>query len=379
MEFLDRRDWSSFGTQLIVIFTKIGIFTAVVNNKEMVNIRGAFEAEALGILRDVPGLTVVAEPPSLNRRVDAIVRSAGTQTPVAVEFKQRANAATAWQLVHQAEEHPEFPLLLVAGQTTAAARDILQKHGIAVVDGLGNAHIELPGLVYHLIGSRKPQMGATNKKPTRLRGKAGIVAQALLLHPDRDWQVGGLAHEAKTSAALAHRVLTRLELEEIVVAEGAGPKRIRRLANPTALIDLWAEENADRTIRTPAYLLEQAPQRLIKQLGERLARGHIEYALTGAAAGRLVAPFITAVPVVEVWVADTAAAGELYDVTGARPVDEGQNVVFIQARHDAPLAFREQVEDLWVVNRFRLYVDLRSDPRRGREQADHLRSEVIGF
>jgi hypothetical protein len=345
----------------------------------MVNIQGAFEAEALRILRDVPGLAVVAEPRGLDRRVDAIVRYAGTQTPVAVEFKQRANAATAWQLVHIAQEQPDLPLLLVAGQTTAEARDILQKNGIAVVDGLGNAHIELPGLVYHLAGRRKPPKRAAAVRPTRLQGKAAIVAQALLLHPDRDWQVGDLAHEAKTSAALAHRVLTRLELEEIVVAAGAGPKRIRRLANPTALIDLWAEENADRTIRTPAYLLEQGPQRLTKQLGERLARGHIEYALTGAAAGTLVAPFITAVPIVEVWVAATAAAQELYDVTDAKPVDEGQNVVFLQATRDAPLAFREQIEDLWVVNRFRLYVDLRGDPRRGREQADHLRSEVIGF
>jgi hypothetical protein len=32
-----------------------------------------------------------------------------------------------------------------------------------------------------------------------------------------------------------------------------------------------------------------------------------------------------------------------------------------------------------VVNRFRLYVDLLDDPRRGREQADNLRREVIGF
>ena len=46
---------------------------------------------------------------------------------------------------------------------------------------------------------------------------------------------------------------------------------------------------------------------------------------------------------------------------------------------DTPLAFREKAKGLWVANRFRLYGDLRSDPRRGREQADHLRQEVIGF
>ncbi len=345
----------------------------------MVNITGAFEAEALRILREVPGLTVVAEPPDPDRRVDAIVRYAGTQTAVAVEFKQRANTATAWQLVHIAHERPDLPLLLVAGETTTAAREILKEHGVALIDGLGNAHIELPGLVYHLAGRRKPSKHAAAVRPTRLRGKAGIVAQALLLQPDRDWQVADLADKAQTSAALAHRVLTRLELEEIVATEGAGPKRVRRLANPAALLDLWAEENADRPTRTPAYLLEQTPQRVIQELAERLTRGHIEYALTGAAAGTLIAPFITAVPVIEVWVGATAAVEELHEVTGARPVTEGQNVTFLQSRHDAPLAFRELTNNLCLVNKFRLYVDLRSDPRRGTEQADHLRREVIGF
>jgi hypothetical protein len=34
---------------------------------------------------------------------------------------------------------------------------------------------------------------------------------------------------------------------------------------------------------------------------------------------------------------------------------------------------------VWLANRFRVYVDLRSDPQRGAEQADHLRREAIGF
>jgi len=60
-------------------------------------------------------------------------------------------------------------------------------------------------------------------------------------------------------------------------------------------------------------------------------------------------------------------------------VTEGQNVLFLQAKDDGPLAFREEPNGVWLVNRFRLYADLRRDPRRGREQADHLRQEVIGF
>jgi hypothetical protein len=50
-----------------------------------------------------------------------------------------------------------------------------------------------------------------------------------------------------------------------------------------------------------------------------------------------------------------------------------------QAPGDAPLAFRTKVDDIWTANPFRLYHDLRQDPQRGREQADRLRKEVIGF
>jgi hypothetical protein len=338
-----------------------------------VKLEGPFEAQALRVLREIPGLAVTAEPRRHDRRPDAVVGFAGGQARLDVEIKKRANAATAWQLVHQARQGT--PLLLIADETTAEARAILEDHGIAVIDGLGNAHIELPGLLFHLEGRRAPQ----HARPARLTGKAGVIAQALLLTPQREWQVQDVAEEADVAIGLAHRVLARLEDEGIVVTEGIGRRRVRRVANPTALLDLWAEETADRPNRTLGYLLAQSPQQLIRELGGNLGRAGIDHALTGAAAGSLVAPFITAVPVVEVWVAAGVAPEDLYDAAGVDPVAEGQNVVFLQGKDDAPLVFREKVKDVWVANRFRLYADLRRDPRRGREQADHLRQEVIGF
>lgn len=343
--------------------------------RELVKLEGPFEADALRILREIPGMAVIAEPAGADRGIDAFLGFAGGRTRVAVEIKQRANAATAWQLVHEADARPDTPLLLIAEETTADAREILQEHGIAVVDGLGNAHIELPGLLFHLEGRRHRQQS----RPTRLTGKAGLVAQALLLHADRDWQVQDLAKEAGISLGLAHRVLARLEAERIITAEGKGRNRVRRVTNPTALLDLWAEENIERPTRTIGHLLAQTPRQLIKELGDNLGRGGVDYALTGAAAASLVAPLITAVPVVDVWATATAAPGELHDAAKTEPVTDGQNVVFLQAKDDTPLAFREQVKNLWVANRIRLYADLRRDPRRGREQADHLRREVIGF
>jgi hypothetical protein len=93
----------------------------------------------------------------------------------------------------------------------------------------------------------------------------------------------------------------------------------------------------------------------------------------------LVAPFISAVPVAEVWVTADAIPARLPEAAGGEAVASGHNVVFLQAKDETPLAFRERVDGLWVASQFRLYADLRRDPRRGREQAAHLRQEVIGF
>src|SRR5207253_9395144 len=171
--------------------------------------------------------------------------------------------ATAWQLVHEAEARPNTPLLLIADETTAEARAILEDHGIGVIDGLGHVHLELPGLLLHLEGRRHKQRA----RPTRLKGKAGIVAQALLLHPDRAWQVQDLARQAGVSLGLTHRVLTRLGQEEVITAQATGPSRVRRLTNPTALLDLWAEESVERPTRTSGYHLAQTPQQLIRHIG----------------------------------------------------------------------------------------------------------------
>jgi hypothetical protein len=346
-----------------------------VNKPLAVKKGAAFHTEALRVLRDIPGIEVVPEVRRRDRGIDALVRFAGTEAPVAIEFKARANAASAWQIVHYANQLAGTPLLLVADETTAEARDILRQHGIAVVDGLGNAHIELPGLLLHLQGDKRPRRAP----PARLVGKAGTVAQALLLNPERPWQVNELADDAHVSAGLAHRVLARLDREGVTTAEGAGPQRVRRVANATALLDLWAEEDRPRVRRTLGYLLARSPEQLIAKLGDSLDDKGFDYAVTGAGAASLVAPFVTAVPVVDVWTSASTDANQLFTAVGAEPVDRGPNIVLWQAKTDSPLAFREKPEGVWVANRFRIYADLLTDPRRGAEQARHLRSEVIGF
>jgi hypothetical protein len=71
-----------------------------------------------------------------------MLRFASVARPVDIKVKKDLDAATAWQVVRQAQEAPGGSyLLVVASQATTEAQGILQRHGIGFVDGGGNAHL----------------------------------------------------------------------------------------------------------------------------------------------------------------------------------------------------------------------------------------------
>lgn len=350
----------------------------------VVNQPQQLEAAALQLLRSVPGVEAVETdvPIGDGHRADGVVRFSGRQAAVVFEVKRHVNVAAASQVVdyvrHAVTNASHY--VLIAGDTTAEARALLTKNDIGLVDGLGNAHVELPGLLIHIEQrTRKPAKPARPITP-KLAGKAGVVAQALLLEPDRRWKIADLAEVAEVSAGLAHRVVVRLEAERLVVAEGAGPQRIRRVANATALLDLWAEETAaERPHRTSAHVVARTPQARMRSVAANLATANIPYAMTGAAAASELAPLVTAIPTLEVWLPAHLLAADVLAAARAEPVTEGQNLIILQIKGDAPLAFGHGDGNVMLANVFRVYADLRRDPRRGREQADNLRREVIGF
>jgi len=348
-----------------------------------VKIEASFEHEAVDILRSVPGVEAVVSRPQIgDSGTDAVIHAAGVAHPVAIQVKRYVNAATAHQLVATASHLPAGTgLVLIAGSTTAEARRLLEDRGIGVIDGLGNAHVELPGLLLHL----EPQQGSPTQEPrptltARLAGKAGVVAQALLLKPEQRWTVTELAQRAEVSAGLAHRVLTRLEQEGIIAVEGAGPHRTRLVQDRAALLDLWAEEASDRRVqRIRAFRLSRDPSNLAEAASHALTAGRVDHAVTGPAAAQKLGSFVTAVPITDIWVTGGVELTDAASLAGAEPVEVGHNLILAHADADAPLAFHTEQDGLSVVNPFRLYLDLRREPRRGREQAERLRKEVIGF
>lgn len=353
------------------------------NNGEIVKIEGRFDAQVGRILNGLPDVEVIQRETrgSSGQATDAVVRFAGSKTPVLIESKKRLNAPAARQIIALAEDR-NLPVIAIAEEATADARRILADHRIGFVDGLGNADLRLPGLWMHLVGHpRQDRLGgaASAVHKARLSGKTGVAAQAILLEPERGWKVRELATLADVSSGLAHRLLARLEDEGLMKADGKGPNKVRVVTDPGGLLDLLAEETVVRPLRTPAFRLAQSPTALIRGIAKALEGKKVDYALTGAGAASLVAPFVSAVPIVEVWVSAHLLVDRVLDELGMEKAETGQNVELLQANDDGPLMFHQRTKTGWIANPFRLYIDLLHDPRRGREQAQVLREEVIEF
>ena len=320
--------------------------------------------QALRVLRGAPN-------------IDAVIVDRGGRSVAAVEFKSQVAAPDARMLASHFEGSRP-PTIVVTNRTTAQARQILQDHGIGIVDSAGNAHVELPGLVIHV--EKPPQRAATKPGALRIAGKTAVVIQALLLDPERNWKLTDLADRAGASVGTAHRVVRYLEGRELLVQEGSGPSRRRRVADAGALLDLLAEELRDRGSRSLlAYRFEQVGRDLPRAVGRKLAEREIAFAISGVAAANILAPFLTAVPMVAVWIAAEAPLPGVAEAIGAEATERGANLTLMQVDDDTPLAFASERNHLRLANPFRIYVDAARDPQRGTEQAEHFRREVIGF
>lgn len=343
-------------------------------NAYAVKIEAPLDPWALGVIHAQPGFDATWRP-------DAEIRIGNRTRLIVVEAKRRVDTATAHAVLALARRTPaERDFILIAEWTSQGAREILEANGVAYVDGLGNASIHLPG-VFVRTGSLSVAANIADQRPIRVRlaGKAGLVAQALLLDRDREWRVGDVSERCDVSLGLAHRVLARLEGAGIMAAEGRGPRKVRRLSSPAALLDLWAEEETERGARrTAAFMLVRPGLKSAALLSERLGGAGIMHAITGIAAAAVLAPALTSVPVTQVRVTAAIPATDALKTLEARQTDEGSNVVIVQGADDAELRFRREVDGIWLAADTRIYLDALRDPRRGKEQAQVFRESVLG-
>lgn len=344
--------------------------------------------QALAELPDVSVRSVRPEPRVGDRVFDLEVIAEVKGRPVRFLIEEKASAypRDVQQVIRQLDgvrrlEQPVVDVpLFVAPSISQASRELLRQHKLAYWDTGGSIHIDLPWALYWV--DRPPRVGKPRVLRNVYRRSRANVLHALLQEPNREWHISELAQRAQVSLSTAHQVCTYLEEQLWMEKEGSGPRSVRVLLQPGAVLDAWAAAHSLATYEAQRFhRWARDPVGILHSLGTALADADIPYALTLESGARLVAPYATASE--RVWILVPARAaqhlGVLASEIGLQPVEEGETVTFLVSRETSSFLFRRQVDGVWVASDVQLYLDLWAWPQRGKEQARHLRTERLGF
>ncbi|HSE95393.1 MAG TPA: type IV toxin-antitoxin system AbiEi family antitoxin, partial [Methylomirabilota bacterium] len=183
-----------------------------------------------------------------------------------------------------------------------------------------------------------------------------------------------IGRAASVSLGHVHNVLTRLAELDWIERGARGRVRVSR---PGDLLDAWRDGYTYRANPVHAFLGPEGDKRRTMESLARHATGlGLPYAYSLHAGASLVGPQVR-VPTIHCYV-----EGELEPLVraaGLQPV-EGEGTVYLMTPYDVGVFYQPLVKGgLRVVCLPQLYVDLYHYERRGREQADKLRRDAMGY
>lgn len=338
----------------------------------------------------LPNVTQVREKRPDSEGIDVVLEVIRGQDRVVLPVQVKSQgyprdvAEAARRLVKYRDERngarrrPIVPLI-IAPSLSPGSRKMLQELGVGYWDSGGSLYLQLPDALYLL---DRPAPSVERRRTRGLfRGSSAQVLHQLLLEPERAWHGSELAERAGVSPYTVHQVLGYLEEQLWVEREGKGPHKLRHLRDPGGLLDAWAEAHSlDEYVSHPLHVLAPRPDERDRLVLEFLESHSVEYALTLEAGALRVAPYVSGFGALSVLVPADVAWERCLKGTRLRPVAEGANVFLLaQRRGSAPLMGRREVDGAWVASNVQLYLDLWNWPRRGKEQAEHLRRECLGY
>ncbi len=282
--------------------------------------------------------------------------------------------AAVTRLAEVRRELPEaYPVATAVYIGPQSAR-ILRSNNLGYLDLSGNCYLAFDSILIEKEGKRNIRP-STRPLRSLFAPRATRVVRVLLTEPGRPWRLEELARAAEVSLGHAHNVVKRAE--ELAWAERDDRQRIR-LTKPADLLEHWAESYRYRDNEILSY---SAPERVTRKFMAEVARAAEaagrRYAFSLHAGALLVAPPLR-MPAVHCYLEGDPAP--IAAVLGLRPATEADAVLHLLTPYDAGVFYgRLEKGGLKVVCLPQLYVDLVHYERRGREQAEHLRREAMGY
>ena len=250
---------------------------------------------------------------------------------------------------------------------------ILRRSNLGYLDLSGNCYLAFEDVLIEKEGKRNVRP-STRPLKSLFAPRATRVVRALLAEWQRAWRLEELARASQVSLGHGHNVIKRLE--DLAWVERDEHQRIR-LGKPADLLDAWSDSYTylDNEVST-YFTLERITRRLIAEIVRLAESEGRRYALTMHAGASLVAPRIRMTAIHCYLEGDPAPITTLLRL---RPA-EGEGNVHLLSPYDQGVFYGLlEKGGFKVVSLPQLYADLIHYERRGREQAEHLRREAMGY
>ena len=270
----------------------------------------------------------------------------------------------------------------LAANLSHGARDWLAGRGIGWVDEAGHAEIvRSSGLVISREpGSHPSRPAASSSKWSRSTLTAAEAAlSGTVPTVENIEKATGLSRNATATALHKLERLGFLQRPQAL----RGPMSGRRLADTEAFLAAYVDASADQRSKSPKLLVHRlwvgdALETLRTEIAPALNATKTKWAATGVAASILLAPFLSDVTTLDIYV-DTdlfSDKARLASRLGGRIVERGQ-VIGVRPLPTPMTATGPIVEGIHVALPVRVYADLLSTGGRAAEAAQHLK-EVRG-
>lgn len=273
-------------------------------------------------------------------------------------------------------------LCVLADYMSPGSRELLKQAGISYCDSRGSMYFHHPKCFIEKDPGPKPRQ--SRRAFQIFTGAREQVIHALLIHsqrarnPDEAYISGTeLAALAQTSPYTVSLTMQELEREELVKTLGKGPYQRRRLLNASALLDAWAASWVSRREAMTHWYAYTPTSNPIDMVMDAF-NGRHGWAITGAAAANLAAPYLTSVDRVQVIVPPGASLPWSQELN-CKPTNKGANIVMLE-REGASVMFsnsyRNQTGSL-LSSHFIQYLDLLDGYGRNKELAEVFRRQVL--
>jgi hypothetical protein len=268
---------------------------------------------------------------------------------------------------------PEIQAVIVdhAPPGLAAAAEAL---GISYLDRHGRGRLVGSGFVY--VASPRPDLGrVVPGRSSPFAPRASRVVRALLSDPPRAWRLSDVAAVVGLNPGNVHRALGALQEDGHV--ERDGDRYV--LADPGSLLEAWADASAPAR-NWIALPVEGSLRAAVADMVERLDG---EAVVSGELAAELLAPHLPAssaiVHCLDVIVWDRLGAFIKQLPTLPASGFPASERLVVDLSDEGVAQFGASIDGLDLVSPQQLYVDLARAPGRGREAAEEVRRQVLGY